>query len=100
MQQYIRNVLGDASQFPLKCPHCCQLIIVEDLALILNKAQWQKSDTLGINRFMSDHSDTMSFCYTAGCKQINIYNGPVYNCDTCKFSYCNKCKVSLHIFRK
>jgi hypothetical protein len=28
MQQYIRNALGDRSQFPLKCPHCNQLIIV------------------------------------------------------------------------
>ncbi len=28
MQQYIRNVLGDRSQFPLKCPHCAQLIII------------------------------------------------------------------------
>jgi hypothetical protein len=100
MQSFIRSVLGDASQFPIKCPHCSQLIIVEDLLLILDKTQWQKVDTLGINRFMSDNSDTMAFCYTAGCKQINFFNGPVFNCDICKFSYCNKCKVAICLFSK
>jgi hypothetical protein len=77
-----------------------ELIIVEDLQLLLDKGQWQKCETLGINRLINDNSDKMRFCYTAGCKQINFLDGPVYSCDTCKFSYCNKCKVRPILFRK
>lgn len=99
-QQYLRNVLGDASQFPVKCPHCVQPIIIEDLNLLLDKTQWQKLETLAVNRYMNENSEKMAFCYTAGCKQLNFFNGPTFICDVCHFSYCNKCRVLINLFRK
>lgn len=68
MQTYIRNILGDRSQFPIKCPHCSQLIIVEDLNLILDKTQWQRIETMALNQYIAENSDKMTFCYTAGCR--------------------------------
>jgi hypothetical protein len=35
IMQYINSALGDASLFPLKCPHCAKEIVIDDLDVLL-----------------------------------------------------------------
>jgi hypothetical protein len=61
--------------------------------------EFEKLKTMSLNRFINRSNDKYRFCYTAGCKQINFVEGPVWKCETCKVEYCNLCKVSLSLCR-
>lgn len=38
----------------------------------------------------------MSFCYTPGCKQINLLKLNSFKCELCAASFCTECKQHLH----
>lgn len=61
---------------------------------------WDKIKNIAINKYISQNSSKISFCFTAGCKEINFIDGPVWNCNVCHFSYCNLCRVIISLFRK
>ena len=96
LQGYFRTVINDVTLFPVKCPQCAQMINLKDLESSLTKAEWDKLKNMSINKYVGLHSETLRFCYTAGCKQLNFVQGPIWNCDTCKISYCNLCKVLVN----
>ena len=93
-------VLKDASMFPLKCPHCQGLVLLRDIENILGERNAGKLTTIAINKYVGENSKYISFCYTPGCKQINIKDGPLWRCDTCKNTYCNSCRVKIMLLRR
>ena len=69
---YINTVLGDNTMFPIKCPHCFKEVVIDDLDAILEQVHWNKVLTLATNQYLTKHADVMTFCFNAGCKQINM----------------------------
>lgn len=96
---YITTVLGDNSMFPIKCPHCFKEIVVDDLDCILEPGQWAKVLTMATNQYLAKNAEVMTFCFTAGCKQINMIKSDHIECDVCLASYCIECKVAMILFR-
>ena len=95
MLDFVNSSLADMSMFPLKCPHCMVEIVIDDLESLLEPALWNKVLTLALNAFVSKRPDVMAFCFTAGCKQINMTKADHFDCDVCLESYCLECKVAL-----
>lgn len=58
--------------FPIKCPHCFKEVVIDDLDAILEQVHWNKVLTLATNQYLTKHADVMTFCFNAGCKQINM----------------------------
>lgn len=51
---------------------------------------------MAANHYVNKNSDLMTFCYTPGCKQINMLKLRHYRCDTCAIDYCTDCKQRYH----
>ena len=72
---HINMVLGDNSLFPITCPHCQKEVVLDDLDCIMEPGQWNKTITMATNQHLVRNAETLTFCYTAGCKQINSIKG-------------------------
>lgn len=68
----INNAFGDASCFPLKCPHCLGEIAIQDLNHLLDTTSWAKLTNIAVNDFVNKNGDKYAFCYTANCR--GLYN--------------------------
>lgn len=82
--------------FPIKCPHCFAEVVIDDLDSILDPTQWAKVLTMATNQYLAKHGEVMTFCFTAGCKQINMIKGDHIECDVCLSTYCLECKGRYH----
>ncbi len=51
---------------------------------------------MGVTQFVNKNSTIMTFCYTPGCKQINMLKHDHFKCDKCAASYCLECKQRYH----
>ena len=71
------------TMFPLKCPHCMTEIGIDDLESLLEVGQWNKVQTMALNVYVGKHSEIMTYCFTAGCKQINMTKVQHFDCDVC-----------------
>ena len=96
MLQYVNSALGDASLFPLKCPHCFKEIVIDDLEILLDHNHWAKVQTIATNQYVVGKSEIMTFCFNPGCKQVNMIKADSIECDVCLSTFCISCKV--HIF--
>jgi len=43
---------------------------------------------MAANQYVGQHADVMTFCYTPGCKQINMLKLTNFKCDVCGVSFC------------
>lgn len=90
--QYVNSALGDISMFPIKCPHCLVEVTVDDLESLVDEASWPKLITMSVNQFVNKNAESLTFCYTPGCQQINFLNLKTFCCDECGITYCINCK--------
>lgn len=51
---------------------------------------------MGVTQFVNKNMETMTFCYTPGCKQINMLGLYNFKCDVCAASFCCQCKQAWH----
>ena len=65
----------------------------------MEQGQWNKTLNLALNQYITKHADSLTYCFNAGCKQINSIRGDHIDCDVCLGSYCIECKVNSYIFR-
>lgn len=79
--------------FPLKCPHCMSEIVIDDLESLLDSSHWLKAQTMALNAYVGKRGESLTFCFTAGCKQVNMTKVDHFECDVCLQSYCTECKV-------
>lgn len=92
----INSTLGDVSMFPIKCPQCLAIVVVEDLNSLLSADMWPKLINMSVNQYLGRNPEIISSCYTAGCKQINFIISGYFACDLCNQSYCLECKLNYH----
>ena len=82
--------------FPIKCPHCMVELTIDDLQSLIDAGSWAKLINMGVTQYVNKNNQLMSFCYTAGCKQINMLKINSFKCDLCAGAYCTECKQRLH----
>ena len=91
----INNAFGDASCFPIKCPHCLSEVALQDLNMLLDTAGWAKLTNISVNDYVNKHGDQYGFCFTANCKGIYLSQEPDFECQVCMKAYCSLCKVFI-----
>jgi len=57
---------------------------------------WAKLTNIALNQYTGRNADTITGCYTAGCKQVNFILKDHFKCDECGQSYCLGCKLNYH----
>ena len=82
--------------FPIKCPHCMVELTIDDLETLIDAGAWPKLINMGVTQYVNKNTQIMSFCYTAGCKQINMLKLNSFRCDMCAVTYCTECKQNYH----
>lgn len=92
----VNSTLGDISMFPVKCPQCLVEFAVEDLNALLTEDMWRKLISMSVNQYVGKNPEKITFCFTAGCKQVNEMKTTYFKCDACQSSYCLECKMNYH----
>ena len=82
--------------FPIKCPHCMIELTIDDLDSLLDKNSWPKLINMALNQYVGKNAEVMTFCYTAGCKQVNMISLNHIKCDLCAQTHCCECKLKYH----
>ena len=82
--------------FPVKCPQCLAELVIDDLNNLLTEETWRKLISMAINQYAGKNPENITFCFTAGCKQVNLIMGKHFKCDACQTSYCLECKLNYH----
>lgn len=82
--------------FPIKCPACTVELTIDDLESLIDTTSWDKLKNMAITQFVNKNTDIMTFCYTAGCKQVNMLKLKNFKCDMCAHQYCIECKQDWH----
>jgi hypothetical protein len=67
-------------------------LTIDDLESLIETGSWNKLINMGVTQFVNKNAQFMSFCYTPGCKQINMLKLTGFKCDVCAVSYCCDCK--------
>ncbi|KAL4438844.1 hypothetical protein ABPG74_016564 [Tetrahymena malaccensis] len=93
---YLIDCLKNIQQFPLKCPKCCQEMVIQDLVRLLSEQQWQKLTNLSLNKYVSENGSLAQFCFTPNCVYIYDPHQQRYRCPICNVFYCIPCKKPLH----
>ena len=52
----INSALGDMSMFPIKCPQCLAIMVVEDLNSLLSEGMWPRLTNMSVNRYIGRNS--------------------------------------------
>ena len=58
--------------FPIKCPQCLAELVIDDLNALLTNEMEQKLVTIAVNQYAGKNPEILTFCFTAGCKQVNF----------------------------
>ncbi len=85
--------------FPIKCPHCMIQVTVDDLESLIDQLSWPKLISMGVNQYVNNNTETLTFCYTPGCRQIIMSKLTNFKCDQCGSAYCTNCKQKKHVDR-
>ena len=56
-------------------------LTIEDLDSLLDSGAWPKLINMAANQYVNRNADVMTFCYTPGCKQINLLQLTNFKCD-------------------
>jgi hypothetical protein len=96
LDQCINSTLGDISLFPIKCPHCMIELTIDDLESLIDIESWDKLINVAANHFVNRNSESVTYCYTPGCKQINLLKLTYFRCDVCETIYCSLCQKKAH----
>ncbi len=51
---------------------------------------------MGVTQYVNKNMEVMTFCYTPGCKQINMLKLNNFKCDVCAATFCCQCKQPWH----
>lgn len=71
-------------------------VTIDDLESLIEPNSWQKLIDMGVTQYVNKNMEIMTFCYTAGCKQINMLKINNFKCDLCAASFCCQCKQAWH----
>jgi hypothetical protein len=90
-------------QFPLKCPavRCGQDAQQVDIHEVLDTEDIRKYEDFYFKKFVEERSNEYSWCPTAGCEYVFIYDhhnpmGANFLCPLCLQNYCLDCRVQYH----